>query len=331
MDATARLRERLDGAQARRAPPLVLDGALGTELERRGVPTQLPLWSARALLADPEAVAAIHRDYVAAGGGAHANTFAPRCARSRASASARARPSSSGAPSRSARMRASPRCQPSSSARRSNRDCYRPTSASGDALSARLRARGCLVAAGVDAIPLLDETPRARPPPRAGARGQRRRVLAASSATQVGGSLGRSARGRAPPALRSVRSRVREMWRPNGWNLPARLASRAFPLRYPTRRADAELVRAARELAPAAFGALARGWIAAGAAAVGGCSHDPAHVAASPAPARAPDSPSRPSNRVGANRICFTSRPIATAGRQGALSRFTTSRDLSDE
>ena len=63
------LRTRVLAASERRAPPLVLDGALGTELERRGVATELPLWSARALLAAPEAVLAIHRDYVAAGAG----------------------------------------------------------------------------------------------------------------------------------------------------------------------------------------------------------------------------------------------------------------------
>jgi S-methylmethionine-dependent homocysteine/selenocysteine methylase len=55
---------------------LVLDGATGTELERRGAASELPLWSARALLDAPELVAAIHRDYVAAGADVlTANTF----------------------------------------------------------------------------------------------------------------------------------------------------------------------------------------------------------------------------------------------------------------
>lgn len=49
------------------AGPLVLDGATGTELERRGVDTAAPLWSASALLAAPDVVLAIHREYVAAG------------------------------------------------------------------------------------------------------------------------------------------------------------------------------------------------------------------------------------------------------------------------
>ncbi len=46
---------------------ILLDGALGTELVRRGVPTPLPLWSAQALLDAPDAVRAIHEDYVRAG------------------------------------------------------------------------------------------------------------------------------------------------------------------------------------------------------------------------------------------------------------------------
>jgi S-methylmethionine-dependent homocysteine/selenocysteine methylase len=55
---------------------LVLDGATGTELERRGAAAALPLWSARALIEAPELVAAIHRDYVNAGADIiTANTF----------------------------------------------------------------------------------------------------------------------------------------------------------------------------------------------------------------------------------------------------------------
>jgi len=46
---------------------ILLDGALGTELARRGIPTPLPLWSAQALLDAPDTVRAIHEDYVRAG------------------------------------------------------------------------------------------------------------------------------------------------------------------------------------------------------------------------------------------------------------------------
>jgi len=55
---------------------LVLDGATGTELERRGAMTSLPLWSAHALIHAPDLVAAIHSDYAAAGADIlTANTF----------------------------------------------------------------------------------------------------------------------------------------------------------------------------------------------------------------------------------------------------------------
>ena len=47
--------------------PILLDGATGTELERRGVDTNTPLWSAIALLECPELVEQIHREYLEAG------------------------------------------------------------------------------------------------------------------------------------------------------------------------------------------------------------------------------------------------------------------------
>jgi len=47
--------------------PVILDGAMGTELQRRGVETRLPLWSSWALLEAPETVQAIHREYLEAG------------------------------------------------------------------------------------------------------------------------------------------------------------------------------------------------------------------------------------------------------------------------
>ena len=55
---------------------LLLDGATGTELTRRGVDTTLPLWSAGALVHAPDAVRAIHGDYIRAGANiVTANTF----------------------------------------------------------------------------------------------------------------------------------------------------------------------------------------------------------------------------------------------------------------
>jgi S-methylmethionine-dependent homocysteine/selenocysteine methylase len=61
---------------SRSAGVVVLDGPMGTELARRGVATPEGPWSARALDAAPAVVAAIHRDYAAAGANVHtANTF----------------------------------------------------------------------------------------------------------------------------------------------------------------------------------------------------------------------------------------------------------------
>ncbi len=48
-------------------PALLLDGATGTELHRRGVDTALPLWSARALITAPGVLTDIHADYARAG------------------------------------------------------------------------------------------------------------------------------------------------------------------------------------------------------------------------------------------------------------------------
>ncbi len=60
----------------RHGPVLVLDGPMGTELARRGVALPAAAWSAIALDVAPDLVAAVHRDYVAAGATVHtANTF----------------------------------------------------------------------------------------------------------------------------------------------------------------------------------------------------------------------------------------------------------------
>jgi S-methylmethionine-dependent homocysteine/selenocysteine methylase len=70
-DPEKKLLERLSTG-----PPLLLDGAMGTELERLGIPSELPLWSALGLIEAPETVREIHGAYVAAGAQAlTANTF----------------------------------------------------------------------------------------------------------------------------------------------------------------------------------------------------------------------------------------------------------------
>lgn len=50
-----------------RANVVILDGALATELERRGADLHDPLWSARVLLDAPDLIRAVHRDYFEAG------------------------------------------------------------------------------------------------------------------------------------------------------------------------------------------------------------------------------------------------------------------------
>ena len=62
----------------KKTEPILLDGATGTELTRRGVDTGLPLWSANALMTDEGArvLRQIHADYLAAGAEIiTANTF----------------------------------------------------------------------------------------------------------------------------------------------------------------------------------------------------------------------------------------------------------------
>lgn len=55
---------------------VLLDGAMGTELQRRGVITSLPLWSAKALIQNKDIVIKIHEDYIKAGAEViTANTF----------------------------------------------------------------------------------------------------------------------------------------------------------------------------------------------------------------------------------------------------------------
>jgi S-methylmethionine-dependent homocysteine/selenocysteine methylase len=64
------------GSRLQTGDIVLLDGAVGTELDRRGVATRLPLWSALGLTDAPDIVRAIHTDYVAAGADVLiANTF----------------------------------------------------------------------------------------------------------------------------------------------------------------------------------------------------------------------------------------------------------------
>ncbi|MFQ5983965.1 MAG: homocysteine S-methyltransferase family protein [Alphaproteobacteria bacterium] len=56
------LQERIE-----RKDVIILDGAMGTELQRRGVPMHHVAWSGEAVLTHPEAIREVHEDYIGAG------------------------------------------------------------------------------------------------------------------------------------------------------------------------------------------------------------------------------------------------------------------------
>ena len=47
--------------------PLIMDGAMGTELMRRGIELPLPLWSSMSNINQYDQVMNIHKDYIEAG------------------------------------------------------------------------------------------------------------------------------------------------------------------------------------------------------------------------------------------------------------------------
>ena len=56
--------------------PLLIDGGMGTELEKSGVPMDGKVWSARAMLSHPDKVRDVHERYIRAGADALiTNTF----------------------------------------------------------------------------------------------------------------------------------------------------------------------------------------------------------------------------------------------------------------
>jgi S-methylmethionine-dependent homocysteine/selenocysteine methylase len=66
------LQQRLDGGEV-----VILDGATGTELERRGAPMDDAAWDAAALATHPDMVREVHEDYIRAGADVIiTNTFA---------------------------------------------------------------------------------------------------------------------------------------------------------------------------------------------------------------------------------------------------------------
>lgn len=282
------LRERLASG-----PPLLLDGALGTEIERHGGDARLPLWSARALLEDPELVARIHREYVAAGAEILvANTFRTQ-ARSLAHAGCadRARELCALAVrlARDAAERATGPCWVAGSAP-PLADCYRPDLVPGEDALRREHAAHAenLVAAGVDLV--FVETMNTL--------GEARAALAAArdagAAALVSFVCGADARLLSGEPLAEVLAGVAPLGPlAVGVNcLPPRAAAACLPvlarsglafvvyanLGAPT--PDGGFLRS-DELVPEAFADEACRWLDAGACALGGCcGTTPAHLAA---------------------------------------------------
>lgn len=62
-DIISWLEDRIRGE----GPPLILDGGMGTELEKFGVPMDGKVWSGRAVLSHPEAVRQVHEAFINAG------------------------------------------------------------------------------------------------------------------------------------------------------------------------------------------------------------------------------------------------------------------------
>ena len=50
---------------------IIIDGAMGTELQRRGVPMSTEVWTGAGLLTDPDIIRDIHTDYARTGGPSH--------------------------------------------------------------------------------------------------------------------------------------------------------------------------------------------------------------------------------------------------------------------
>jgi homocysteine S-methyltransferase len=281
--APARLRARL-----LRGPPLLLDGAMGTELERRGVRSALPLWSAWALLEAPERVAEVHREYVEAGVDLlTANTF-----RTQRRTLARA-----GLGHRAAELtrlavglaRNAGTCFVLGSAAPLE-DCFRPDLVPADAELGREHAEHAenLVAAGADAI--LVETMNTLREALAAGRAARATGLpwllcfaARGDATLLSGEpLGDALRAAAalepdavgvnclpPSAVPACLPALR------GCSLPFAISPNlGAPL-------DAEGLTRSEDCSPAEFAARALTWRAAGARVVGGCCGTrPAHLRA---------------------------------------------------
>lgn len=281
-DAYAKPRPSLT-ARLRAHRPLVLDGATGTELERRGVRCELPLWSSWGLLEAPDVVRQVHLDYLLAGADAlTAATFRTH-ARSLAAAGLEGRAAElcelAVRLAREAGERAGRDVLVLGSAAPLE-DCYHPERVPAEGALAREHASHArhLVRAGADAI--LVETINTL----------REGVAAARAARDAGAELlisfvcDREARLLSgEPLAEALDAVARFAPAAVGVNcLPTDAVDACLPV---LQRAGAPFLvyanRGAREsdTTPAAFAGAALRWVSAGAACVGGCcGTTPAHL-----------------------------------------------------
>jgi S-methylmethionine-dependent homocysteine/selenocysteine methylase len=264
--------------------PLVLDGATGTELERRGVRATLPLWSSWGLLEAPDVVRAIHADYLRAGVDLlTAATFRTH-ARSLAQAGLEARAEDlcdlAVRLAREAAQQAHPRALVLGSAAPLE-DCYHPERVPEDFALAREHARHArhLVRAGVDGI--LIETINTL----------REGVAAARAGREAGAEVlvsfvcdGAARLLSGEPLAEAIDAVAAFAPRMVGVNcLEPRAAAACVPV---LKNAGVPFLvytnaEAKGDPDPEAFAAHAQRWVEAGAACVGGCcGTDPAHLRA---------------------------------------------------
>lgn len=269
--------------QPDRKKPVLLDGALGTEIERRGVPTPLPLWSAAALETAPDVVGRIHAEYVAAGCDVlTANTFRT----TPAALAAAGRPA--GDAPRLARLavdlaraaaRAADRPVSVAGAIAPLADCYRPDQAPPADAARAAHGRQCevLAAAGVDLI--LIETMNTVREARAAIAAARATGLPVWASLIPGPDLTLLDGTPLADALARLADDGPDALLLNC--LPVDYADACLPLLASAgppfgiyanaSRVPGAVFRADDRIAPDAYAAAARGWAAAGACVVGGC------------------------------------------------------------
>jgi S-methylmethionine-dependent homocysteine/selenocysteine methylase len=266
------------------AGPFVLDGATGSELERRGLACPLPLWSTQALLEAPALLEQVHRAYARAGVDClTAATFrTQRHVLQRAGLAERARELSALALSlaRRAAVAAASDCWLAGSAPPLE-DCYRPDLVPDDATLEREHAHHCEALAAGGAQLILVETIGSVREARAATRAAVATGLpvvvsfigAARGAALLSGEPFEAAieavAAFAPAALALncvAPSRVDDFW---GFLEASGFAFGVYPNFGSPGATPRDDYRDART--PKAFAQLAQHWIARGASLVGGC------------------------------------------------------------